>query len=285
MTLLIAPICGFAVIYGGDDILEVDQVPSPIIREQVQSVAAITRTFHKSKENTLSSFYNARTLLMRSICENERFVHQPIVSQATAFLIAPDLMMSVGHAVSSDDQCTDKMHLAFNYEWNSSKKELYPMKLNDIYSCTKILMKGYNPVDYVIFKLDRKVEGITPLSLSFDYQERDSETIYTLGYPQMLPQKYSKGFIRDNSDPNYYEASIDTFRGNSGSPVFNQGHQVIGILKDGEKDYVPGPSNQICNAYKRCEEDRCRGERITKIKALPTQEIKELIQESYLRNP
>ena len=57
-------------------------------------------------------------------------------------------------------------------------------------------------------------------------------------------------------------ANLDTYGGNSGSPVFNaQNNKVEGILVRGETDFV---SNGQCNVSLVCPSTGCRGEDVTR---------------------
>ena len=104
----------------------------------------------------------------------------------------------------------------------------------------------------------------------------------------MTPKKYSDGYIRGNiyeGSYNYYNAAIDSMRGNSGSPIFNmESNKVIAILKGGEDDLILD-EKVFCNAYKRCDEEACRGEAMTKISSLPKGKIENHIKMSYERHP
>jgi hypothetical protein len=65
-------------------------------------------------------------------------------------------------------------------------------------------------------------------------------------------------------------ANLDTYGGNSGSPVFNhRTGEVEGILVRGENDYVYDPG-QGCQVSNRCASDVCRGEDVTYITNVPT---------------
>ena len=54
--------------------------------------------------------------------------------------------------------------------------------------------------------------------------------------------------MRNNSPKTFFRANLDTYGGNSGSPVFNSDtHQIEGLLVRGETDFVMlGPPNN-CN--------------------------------------
>jgi len=58
---------------------------------------------------------------------------------------------------------------------------------------------------------------------------------------------------------NFY-TTLDTFKGNSGSPVFSRtSHKVIGVLVEGGVDLK---SNGNCMVSNLCADRSCKGERI-----------------------
>ena len=200
-------------------------------------------------------------------CEDELYTEQPISPVATAFLIAPNKVMTVGHAITSSTRCRDNTFFLFNFEWNSIQEQINPIQATDAYRCKSILQHSYSEIDYAIIELDRNVEDVTPLELDFETKIEEGTPIYTMGHSLQLPKKYTSGFIRSTQglSENYYEAEIDTFRGNSGSPVFSAlNHKIIGILKDGEYDFELD-EEQFCNYYQVCPTGTCRGEAITRM--------------------
>lgn len=200
-------------------------------------------------------------------CEDELYTDQPISPVATAFLIAPNKVMTVGHATTSNEKCRDNTFFLFNYEWNSYSKQVNPLESEDIYRCKLIIQHSYSEIDYAIIELDKEVEGVTPLELDFYTEIKEGTPIYTMGHSLQLPKKFTTGFIRSRSgiSENYYTAEIDTFRGNSGSPVFSaENHKIVGILKDGEHDYEWNDID-FCNYFKVCPTGSCRGEAITRM--------------------
>jgi V8-like Glu-specific endopeptidase len=78
-----------------------------------------------------------------------------------------------------------------------------------------------------------------------------------------LPLKVAENaFVRDNSNSSYMTCNLDTYGGNSGSPVFNsETHEVEGILVRGETDFEPSGN---CNVSLVCPTTGCRGEDVTR---------------------
>jgi hypothetical protein len=68
--------------------------------------------------------------------------------------------------------------------------------------------------------------------------------------------------VRDNTPVPFFAANLDTYGGNSGSPVFNATSGTVeGILVRGENDFV---SNGSCYVSLVCPTTGCRGEDVTR---------------------
>lgn len=82
-----------------------------------------------------------------------------------------------------------------------------------------------------------------------------------------LPLKIA-GFatVRDFSKVGYFVADLDTFGGNSGSPVFSvKTKKIEGILVRGDEDFIDGPAG--CTTMATYEQTGGRGEDVTKVSA------------------
>jgi hypothetical protein len=95
-----------------------------------------------------------------------------------------------------------------------------------------------------------------------------------LGHPVGLSQKVaSNGFIIENENPVFFKTNLDSFSGNSGSPIFNKKTGLVeGILVRGEGDFITDEVND-CERLHFCPEngEGCQGEdgtRITQISEL-----------------
>jgi V8-like Glu-specific endopeptidase len=64
--------------------------------------------------------------------------------------------------------------------------------------------------------------------------------LVVIGHPSGLPQKVSDdGQILNNKEEDFFVTNLDTFGGNSGSPVVDLNSGMIeGILVRGEEDYI-----------------------------------------------
>ncbi len=200
--------------------------------------------------------FSVRQLISNMTCmeplgEKVHFANEPSLGFGTAFYIGHQLALTAAHCVcKKDTNCLDETNirvtrLIFGFEM--SDEQTYPntFKKKDVYRIKEVidhryLRAEYNKDDWALIKLDREVEDRSPLELDFIHKVVDKIKLYMLGHPVGLPLKFtSNGIVQgDLENKNYFEARLDAFRGNSGSPVFDQTtHKVVGILFDGNDDY------------------------------------------------
>src|SRR5262249_3665943 len=88
--------------------------------------------------------------------------------------------------------------------------------------------------------------------------------LYVIGHPSGLPAKFADGAeVRTASDPAFFTANLDTYGGNSGSPVFNAAtHEVEGVLVRATTDFVPVG---MCLVSAVCPTSGCSGEDCTRV--------------------
>ncbi len=206
-------------------------------------------------------------------CPTERFINQPSPSVCSSFLIAPDLVVTAGHCALQKGACE-------NFKWVFDFK-VDPLAGNagfgipegHIFSCKKIISASLNNlagIDYGLIQLDRKVVGRKPLKLRTEGKINLGEKLVVIGNPSGLPLKVTEGGeVRAKGNPFYFEASLDTYQGNSGSVVINaQTLEVEGILVRGDTDFVFDQKNSCVESH-HCSDHGCRGEGVSRIHSIP----------------
>ena len=258
------------IIYGEDGRVEIHAVESKEIQSLGNSVAA--RVSHWSldiKEDNFS--FNDVSLLSdmwaQGVCSDEKFATQPTIADCTGFLIAPDLLVTAGHCaldvegISRNDatfECQSNSWI-FDYKADSGNTKLEDVNLNNLYNCEEVVFgKLTEKEDFAIIKLDREVRDRKPLKLRTEGKVQLEEDIFVIGHPSGLPMKYTgDSIVKENSDDNYFSTNLDTFGGNSGSPVFNaRTLEVEGILVRGRTDYVDSEvDGQFCMRVNVCDQN------------------------------
>jgi hypothetical protein len=258
-------------IYGPDDRLEVHEVDDPVIVEAWRSTAALM-VVPRDLQDLGDGHYALNPLTYgeaAALCPDERFAEQPAPATCTAFLAAPDLIVTAGHCVGEGMACDE---LAFVFGFGMTKPGEIPLRLptSQVYRCAGVIaaVTGAGEdekQDWAVIRLDRAVTDRQPLRLRREGKIANGQEVIVIGHPGGLPAKVAGGArARDNSPASTFLANLDTFGGNSGSPVlsFNAGTPLVeGILVAGEEDFVADGS---CYREKRCPDDGCLGEAVVR---------------------
>lgn len=263
---------GDKVIYGADDRLDYFQA-APDMRKLADSVVSLWRAsgvtpaaeggFLLATENYGDSM---------GLCQQEPYREQPIGAFCSGSLVGPDLVMTAGHCVRSEEECAD-IKFVFGFALKKAGESPSAAASSDVYSCGRIVKRYLNEsygalgADFALVKLDRPVEGRAPLGISRGSGPAKDEQMFVIGHPSGLPVKIAGGAaVRDPSPDGYFVANLDTYGGNSGSPVFSaRTGLVAGILVRGENDFVYQDGCRVSNVV---PSDGGRGEDVTKVSAL-----------------
>ena len=187
-----------------------------------------------------------------NICPDELFAsHHAYRSACSGFLVGPDLLATAGHCFESQYACDNQL-IAFDVDAESEIPRGFATNDKNIYHCKKIVAQIHDEntlQDYAVIKLDRKSER-APLKLRTTGKLAPTDKVFLIGHPLGLPLMYSPAAkVSDNSNAVFFKSQINSFRGNSGSPVFNAATNLVeGILVRGQEDLVFDQTNQ-CQRY------------------------------------
>ncbi|MDE2292826.1 MAG: trypsin-like peptidase domain-containing protein [Elusimicrobia bacterium] len=256
------------VIYGNDDRQDLWQVTDPNLKR----LAASTLGLFEGASVSMSPDGKTAKLSLGSyaqqydLCPDERFHDQMTGAFCSASLVAPDVVMSAGHCVTSEDNCkTIKFVFGFDVDkQGGASPDAVPA--SDVYSCAHLIgrQQDNQGADWSLVKLDRPVTDRAVLRINRDGPPAKGTGLVLIGHPAGLPTKVAAGaVVRDPSPNGYFVANTDSYGGNSGSPVFNAATGLIeGVLVRGEQDYEYDSARQ-CYKSKVCASDGCRGEDVT----------------------
>lgn len=262
------------VVYGVDNRVEVYEAP-----ESLKTVAASTAAMIPIGKLTLKvdevdqskRFYEASQELLKDngICEDDRYANQPTPGMCSGFLVGPDLIVTAGHCARGWRTCEDNTWV-FGFAVDAKTGEAgKAIPAENVYRCKTIVNQKLNQflgTDHALIQLDRIVTDRAPLKFRSEGKIDDTQGIVVIGHPMGLPTKIADGAnVRTNTHSSYFVANLDTFGGNSGSAVFNADDLTVeGILVRGEDDYKYN-SDKMCQEVFTCEDDKCRGEDVTRI--------------------
>lgn len=192
-------------------------------------------------------------------CSTEKFAtHHAYKKACSGFLIAKDIMVTAGHCFRSKNDCHRKL-IAFDVRANREIQKGFEVNNKDIYECSKILFSPNDntdpEIDVAIIQLDHKADRPV-LKVREAKKIEDDASVYMIGHPLGLPLIYSNNAkVIDNSFEHTFKATLDSFHGNSGSPVFNLTNDwVEGVLVSGEPD-EEYDHEQKCNRYAHYKDD------------------------------
>jgi V8-like Glu-specific endopeptidase len=262
------------VVYGTDNRTDVYAHADATLRARAQqSTVALVAPGDINSSNPNNVTFSASTLQSAyNLCSTQRFLNDPTPAFCSGTLIDDDLVLTAGHCVTSASDCTNT-RFVFNF-YRTSATALQTVTTADIFSCQSIVARqqavvnGRN-LDFAVVRLDRAASPrFTPAPIRAGNSPLNAgQSVTVIGSGSGIPFKIdSGGTVRDAraSTVDYFVANTDTFGGNSGSGVYeNGGYTVAGILVRGETDYVTSGSCRVVNV---CTETGCRGEDITYVR-------------------
>ncbi len=256
------------VVYGVDNRLDIYQSKNALYKTLSLSTAAMISKSQVVEQEDASFNITGGTLEQDGICSDARFAKQMVAANCSGFLVGENLLVTAGHCIETLEDCGNYSWV-FDYGNPTGEKTVYNVAKKDIYTCTKIISRALDRDtlnDYALLELDRKVEGRAPLKFRKSGKIANKAGIVVIGHPSGLPTKIADGAtVRDNKNNYFFQGTLDTFGGNSGSAVFDiKTGLVEGILVRGERDYVGDPV-QNCTRPKVCKVTECRGEDVTRI--------------------
>lgn len=239
------------IVYGKDNRVEIYEI-SPKLQEIAASTAGMISTSKIVDVDSSNKMLPPKALKdSMPLCKGEKFEEQSNSVVCSGFLVGPDLLVTAGHCVKTEEDCK-KVSFVFDYKVEKeSNKANVVIPVKNIYACKKVIEAKLETdkvnkrlrKDYALIRLDRVVKGRKILSYREAGKIATGDDIYVIGHPVGLPSKYADGAkVLLNDNPNYFTSNLDTFGGNSGSAVFNANSNAIeGILVRGDKDFAKSP--------------------------------------------
>lgn len=193
------------------------------------------------------------------LCEDQAYWSQPSACYCTAFLVAPGIVATAAHCLEGVQLSDIRLIAGFELASKSGIVD-YAIAADDIYEPVELMndAAGQN-LDFVFLRLKENAafQKILPLATAAAHP---ADSVYAIGFPSGLPMKVAGiGPVTQTEGGVYFYSDIDTYEGNSGSPVFNaRTHEVVGILIEGEQDFERQGN---CSRAKPCFGSNCKGEK------------------------
>ena len=238
------------VIYGTDDRLDMYQVTDAAHRTSADSVVMLVNAGDITANNNGTSTIATRNFgTAYNLCPTERFRDQPIAGFCSGFLVDPSFVATAAHCV--ENATLANVRFVFGFQMRNATTAETTVPTSEIYRGIRIIGRaiGNQGTDWCVVQLDRPVLNHRHVRMRRSGQIANNAGVYVIGHPVGLPKKWAGGAaVRDNTPARYFVANLDTYGGNSGSPVFNAAtHDVEGILVRGETDFVFNGNCRVSN--------------------------------------
>jgi predicted nucleic acid-binding protein len=252
------------VIYGADDRVDVFQLAPGPDRDDVDSVVALFFGGDVTDNgNGTSTLRTVNYGMSRNLCSSERFRDQPVGAFCSGVLVGADVIATAGHCVNASN--VTNVRFVFGFRMRNATTAETVINNSEIYRGVQVLGREEmaNGADWALVRVDRAVPNHRVARLRRAGKIGDTQAVHVIGHPVGLPTKFAGGAaVRDNQPNAFFVANLDTYGGNSGSPVFNSAtHEVEGILVRGERDFTQQGSCQVSLV---CPTTGCRGEDSTR---------------------
>lgn len=199
-----------------------------------------------------------------SLCADELFREQPVVVERqgavpgdfgyTGYLVGPDTVLTCWHGW---EYFSGRAQVAiFGYALHPEGGDGTERPTSQVLSVAAYpadkppaaTERGSCSGDWVTLRLEHPVTHLGDLAPPRVGAPRPGRPVYTLGHPLGLPLKLATGGVVLSAGEGAFRTSLDTFAGNSGSPVFDaDSHALVGLVVEGQKgqdDFEPAPARR-----------------------------------------
>lgn len=226
------------VVYGRDDRLEAFKLTGQRAANADATMALVTIDSIVNNGNGTSRLVSPKLKTAYNLCPGQRFLAQPTAAACSGVLVGPNRVVTAGHCISQADLA--RTRFVFGYRMVDATQPRTTIPNREIYRGAQIVARRLQSTqDFAVVRLDRNVTGRVPAPVQAASGIPLNTPLYVLGHPSGLPTKVAgNARVLGNGSPFYFSANLDTFGGNSGSPVFNAStNRVVGILVRGAPDY------------------------------------------------
>ena len=246
-------------IYGNDNRHDFYQVKNVDIADNTERVCALIPIELLQPHNSTSFKLLGMELgQFQGLCNGQKFYNDLSVAYCSGFAINDNLIATAGHCINGNFDFA----FVFDFKKTSANQTEFIIDKDNVFFPTKEVEKVLNNEnDYGVYEVSRTIphNRITRLSKC---KLKVNDRVYVIGHPSGIPQKVAGQSTVRQINNIFARADLDTFGGNSGSPIFElETNEVVGILVRGDVDYINSPNG--CRITKLCPQNGCLGEDFT----------------------
>ena len=175
------------VIYGDDDRVDIIDAVDERFKLWAGSTLAQMSPTKWNDDLLLDSTTSGEDL---SLCSQEKFSEQINPARCSGFLVAPNVVVTAGHCVTSESDCA-------NYSWVTDFVEgVDILKASQIFKCKKVLKQSVEDdsgLDYAVIELDRSILDRKYFKGQVSSQIKIGTELVVIGHPSGLPTKVADG--------------------------------------------------------------------------------------------
>ncbi len=193
-----------------------------------------------------------------ALCPDEVFASQPRGAECSAVLVGPHTVLTSEHCVTKPPY--KNLQIAFGFEVSADGS----IAVDPVDICkpaTNPRPTYHTAAQLVLFDIECPL-GFkrTPTPIAKLSAPTTAGMVYAIGFPKSLPAKFSGWAHASAHDPpghhktcknpkTTFHAALDVAPGNSGSPVFNATHELVGIAEEDKSTDTCVDPNRTCRHW------------------------------------
>ena len=267
-------------IFGPDNRVELYNAPASMQKNAIKAAALmrIERIKRKGSRADFEISPSGKYVEHQGtpLCDEEPFKGQDQAAFATAVAIEDHLLITPEHVLDGDSVKED-YRIVYGF-WYESPQANH-LEVLDMYTIKEIRPAANSKLD-LSFLITHEPIRSEYISTKFRNQmPKIGERLYCAGYPgtkvdddrleDRIPLKVvTDGSVKNHLSNGKFEADLDIFRGNSGSPVYSKSkHELAGMVLSAFPKHFQMTAGG-CFISCTCESDRCKWPKILSIQAI-----------------